>query len=283
MSKCALLSDLVSELCTETIHPVILQLAEVAIPGDLCNKIPQMSNEATFQSIILRTPAQLRYGGLVAVAIIGALGLGFFGGTVLLLSAGYVGISLLLAALTAVFVLLLRYMLRDFRGKWNWRITIESDALDLNLPRGRSLVGKPEPIHAKLGFDEIDAIETRLEAYKSLGMANMQRNYALRLKTGKLIVLGEDRALGTNMAPTFMADAIQDIVRVGDLPIRDLGMAEGRGGFLSILFASPPKWETSNLTAGQQSALWNAAKSTGSWARIMSVIVAIAALLSLVF
>lgn len=240
-----------------------------------------MSNNASYQPIILRAPAQMRYISLVAVAMIGALGLGGLGGTVLLLGAGYVKMGLLLAAVTAVFVLLFGYVLRDVRGKWGWRITIKADALDLDLPSGRSLVDRPEAIHVKLGFDEIDAIETRLEAYRSFGMANMQRSYALRLKTGKLIMLGEDRALGTGMASTFLADAIQLISRAGGLAIRNLGMVEGRGGFFTVLFASPPKWETPSLTARQQSALWKVAKSTGMWAIIFSVVVTIAALLSL--
>ena len=106
-------------------------------------------------------------------------------------------------------------------------------------------------------------VETRLEAYTSVGMVSMHRSYALKLKTGRLIMLGEDRALNTAMASSILANTVKHIVRRGKLEARDLGMAEGRGGILLVLFTAPPSWDAPSLSDDRQATLWRAAGMTG--------------------
>lgn len=120
------------------------------------------------------------------------------------------------------------------RAKLGWRMGIGTDILDLDLPGGRSLVHRLDPVHAGLSYDEIEAVETRLEAYPSFGMVNMHRAYALKLKSGDLIILGEDRALNTGMASAAVSNAVLEILRRRALEVRDLGMAKGRGGLLCV-------------------------------------------------
>ena len=94
---------------------------------------------------------------------------------------------------------------------WVGEFGIGAEALDLDLPSSRSLTHRLKAVHAKLRFDEIESVQTRLEAYRSFGMANMNCSYALKLKGGDVIVLGEDRALGTQLASQFfnrMASAL---------------------------------------------------------------------------
>ncbi len=136
----------------------------------------------------------------------------------------------------------------------------------LDLPRARSLIHRPRPLHATVALDDIEAIETRLEAYSSLGMTNMQRIVALKLRSGELIILGEDRALNTGLASSVLAKAVAQIVRSGGVEVRDLGMVEGRGGFLVVFFTSAPPWDTPSLGPERQKALWDAAGMTGALA-----------------
>ncbi len=92
-------------------------------------------------------------------------------------------------------------------------------------------------------------------------------------------MLGEDRALGTSMASSFFADAVECIVQRGQLDTRDLGMAEGRGGILSVLFTSPPRWDTPGLGAEKQADLWRRVAWTGALALIAVAVVLLAAVI----
>lgn len=105
-------------------------------------------------------------------------------------------------------------------------------------------------------------IETRLEAVKSLGMVNMQRWYALRLRlrSGQCIMLGEERALGTPLATTFWGSCVAAIVERYDLTVEDLGMVPAQGGFLSALATRPPAQDAVPLSATTQQALWRRAQ-----------------------
>lgn len=226
---------------------------------------------------LIRPSIAGRIGGAFTTALIGALSLFMLGAAAIITADGHVGAGAFTLAITGVMVVLARYVLRDVRAKWGWRIAIGTDALDLDLPSGRSLIHRLDPVHARVRYDQIDAIETRLEAYRSFGMANMHRSYALRLKTGDLIVLGEDRAVGTSMASSFLADTVEHIVQRGGLDIRDLGMAEGRGGIFSVLFTSPPRWDTPGLGTEKQTDLWRRVAWTGALALIAVALVLLAA------
>ena len=116
-------------------------------------------------------------------------------------------------------------------------------------------------------YDAIDAVETRLEAYRSVGSVNINRIYALRLKSGELIILGEDRALNTSMESATVTSTVKRILQQGSLDVRDLGMAEGRGGLFAVLFTAPPPWDAPSLSDEQQAILWRKAGITGQLAQ----------------
>lgn len=207
-----------------------------------------------------------RLGSMFITIIMGALCAFLFVMTGLVLYRGEIGLGLILAAVAVFCMGLFFYVRRDMRGKRGWKIEIDEGVLALDLPRERSLIYRLEPVSTHLRFDEIAAVETRLEAYPSLGMANMHRVYALRLNTGDLIILGEDRALNTRLANLTLANTVERIVRDGKFEVRDLGMVEGKMGLLCVLFASAPPWDTPSLDDERQAVLWRKAGMTGNLA-----------------
>ena len=97
----------------------------------------------------------------------------------------------LVAAPVACFIAgLTGYVMRDLRGKWGLRVTLRERSLVLDLPAGRSLIRRPPPYHAEIPYAEIEALESRLEAYRSLGMALMQIDFDLTSIAALLTILG---------------------------------------------------------------------------------------------
>jgi hypothetical protein len=85
------------------------------------------------------------------------------------LGAFVAAVAIFMAGLTG-------YVLRDLRGKWGLRVELLADRMVLHLPGGRSLIHRPRTQHLTIPYADIDAVETRLEAYRTLGMAMMQRS-----------------------------------------------------------------------------------------------------------
>lgn len=216
--------------------------------------------------MVMRQALSRRILGPFVTVMIGAVVILFAVLSAAAIAGGNVGIGVFMAALAAVMGVLFLYVLRDTGGTLGWRIAIGADAMDLDLPRGRSLIHRLDPVHAHIRFDEIEAVEGRLEAYASFRMVIMQRSYALKLKTGSVIILGEDRALNTSLESSIMANTVERIVRRGEFGGRDLGMVEGNSGILGVLFASAPQWDAPSLGAEKQTQLWAAAGMTGSLA-----------------
>lgn len=202
-------------------------------------------------------------GGLFVTLLIGTMAAGFaILGTALVFSGSWpMGLGILI--LSAWTMVLTNYVWRDCRAKRGWQIEIEPGELHLDLPAGRSLMEAGRRERRFLEVSDVAAIETRLEAFRSFGMVNMQRNYGLRLKSGELIVLGEDRGLGTALDNESVGRMIETIAVKTGLPLRDLGMIEGNGGFLGVLFTSVPRWDVASLPANRQAALWRRAALTG--------------------
>jgi len=220
---------------------------------------------------VLRRSAGGWLGGLFAAVLIGVLTIGFVLGAGILIFEGMYSLGLVLLALSLWTLSLLIYVWRDFRAKQSWLIEIEAGELLLNLPAGRSLMGDTPRETCKLEVSDISAIETRLESYRAFGLANMQRSYGLRLKSGKLIVLGEDRALATELADQTVGRMIDVIALRTGLPLRDLGMVEGKGGFLGVLFTSVPGWDTPGMSVRQQAGSWNRAELTFGLAGLVAM------------
>ena len=212
---------------------------------------------------VLRRSAAGWIGGLVATLLLGALGTGAAVLAVALLFGGIWTIGAVILFLSIWLLLLADYVWRDCQARRKWRVEIEPGELQLDLPAGRSLMETGRRVKCLLEVSDIAAVETRLEAFRSFGMANMQRNYGLRLRSGDLIVLGEDRALASGLMDEAMGGFVETIRLKTGLPLRDLGMVEGKGGFLGVLFTSVPRWDAPSLQAARQAALWRRAAITG--------------------
>lgn len=203
---------------------------------------------------------------MAAAFLTGTFGVGFS-----ILSGGFVlngtwGTGAGMFALAVCMFLLTAYVWRDCQARRKWRVEMEPGELRLDLPAGRSLMETGQRMRCLLEVSDIAAIETRLESFRSFGMANIQRNYGLRMKSGDLIVLGEDRALATGLAEETMGGFVETIKVKTGLPLRDLGMVEGKGGFLGLLFTSVPSWDAPRVSTAVQNMQWRRAVVTGSLA-----------------
>ena len=190
---------------------------------------------------------------------------------ILLLFYRWWWLGALMAALAIFMAGLTGYVLRDLRGKWGLRVEFLPDRMVLDLPAGRSLIHRPVAQHLTIPFSDIDAVETRLEAYPSLGMESMQRAYVLSRKQGDPIFLFEDRALGTLFETPMVAEIANTIVARAHVPLRDLGMVEGRGGFLSVWGTHAPDWAAPSLPLAQQLRIWRHVATTGTLAIVIII------------
>jgi hypothetical protein len=217
-------------------------------------------------STVFRTPAWARYFSLVGTVMLIGISVFLLGFAILLLFYRQWWLGAFIAALAIFMAALTGYVLRDFRGKWGLRVEFLPDRMVLDLPAGRSLIHRPVAQHLTIPYRDIDAVETRLEAYPSLGMENMQRSYVLSRKQGDPIFLFEDRALGTPLETPMVSEIANTIVARAHVPLRDLGMVEGRGGFLSVWGTHAPDWAAPSLPLAQQLRIWRHVATTGTLA-----------------
>jgi hypothetical protein len=224
---------------------------------------------------VFRTPAWARYLSLFGTLAIGGVAALMLGFAVVILFAGAWGLAAFTAATAWFLAALTGYVLRDLRGKWGLRVELGAQAMRLDLPGGRSLIHRPPAEHRTIPYADIAGVETRLEAYESIGLANMQRAYVLRTKTGELIFLFEDRALGTKLAVPMFDQLAADIAARAHVAIRDLGMVKGKGGVLVVWGTDSPPWSAPSLPLAQQLRLWRHAAVTGMLA-IAIMIIAVA-------
>jgi hypothetical protein len=181
-------------------------------------------------------------------------------GLFMMLCAGFIG------ALTG-------YVWRDLKGKWGLRVILDTDAVTLDLPVGRSLIHRPPAQHLTIPYADIEAIDARFEAYSSMGMGMMQRAYVLRRKGGELIFLFEERALATRMESSMFADIVDDLVARAGVPLREIGTVEGKGGLLGVWGTHAPDWAAPALPHERAMRLWGHAASTGTAAISITILV----------
>lgn len=224
---------------------------------------------------IFRTPAGMRYLSLIGTLVVGGVTIFLLGFAILLLFQREWGIGAAIGAMAAFTAALSGYVLGDLRAKWGFRVTLLADRLVLDLPAGRSLIHRPPAQHLTIPYRDIEAVETRLEAYPSLGMGNMQRAYVLSCKDRTTVFLFEDRALATALETSMVTQVAAAIVAHAQVPLRDLGMVEGRGGFLSLWGSHAPDWAAPSLPRSQQLRLWRHAAFTG----LLAIGILIAALI----
>jgi hypothetical protein len=223
-----------------------------------------------------RLPLGPRFLSLFGVVVLGAVSVFMLLMVVLTWLGGeWLLGALVLAPLTGFIAYLTFYVASDLRGKWRLRVNLEPDLLVLDLPAGRSLIHHPGAVHISMPYSDIATIESRQEAYRSLGMAMLQRSYVLRRKTEELIFLFEDRAIGTAYETSFFPALARDIAARAGVPLVDLGMVEGGGGVLGVWGTHAPDWAAPSLSAARQRKMWRAARMTG----LLSIVVVLVALL----
>jgi hypothetical protein len=227
-----------------------------------------------------RTPLGPRLFTLFGVVVIGGVGALMAVAAVFLLVVQQWALGALSLALAALMATLTDYVVKDLRGKWGLRVVLEAGALVLDLPVGRSLIHHPAAQHLKIPYDEIEAVESRLEAYGTLGLALLQRAYVLHRKNGQLIFLFEDRAIGTSFGSATFTKLAADIAARAGAPLRDLGMAEGRGGFLAVWGTHAPDWAAPPLPKARQIRMQRRAAITGTLAIVVVVLALVLRLLS---
>jgi hypothetical protein len=215
--------------------------------------------------VIFRTPLGRRLFAVSAAVALGCVSAFMTAVAVLLLVRRQWALGAALVAPVACFVAgLTGYVMRDLRGKWGLSVGLRDRSLVLELPANRSLIHRPPARHVEIPCAEIEAIESRLEVYGSLGLEMMQRAYVLRRRNGELIFLFEERALATPYASAQFAPVAAAIAARADVPLRDLGMVEGRGGLLAVWGAHAADWATPPLTLAQQLRIWHAVAITGA-------------------
>jgi hypothetical protein len=213
---------------------------------------------------VFRTPIWARYFALIGTLILGGISALMLGFAILLPFQQWWWVGVLVAALAFFMAGLTGYVLRDLRGKWGLRVELQADQMVLDLPAGRSLIHRPVAQRLTIRYSDIDAVESRLEAYPSLGMEIMQRAYVLSRKHGDPIFLFEDRALGTALETPMVARIAAAIVERAQVPLRDLGMVEGRGGVLAVWGTHAPDWAAPSLPLAQQLRIWRHVATTGT-------------------
>lgn len=218
---------------------------------------------------IFRTPAWMRYFSLFGTLFLTAISALMICFAILLLFAGAWGLGAFVAALGILMAALDGHVLRDLLGRWGLRVALLEDRMVLDLPAGRSLIHRPVAQHMTIPYRDIEAVETRLEAFPSLGVEIMQRPYVLSLKRGNRIFLFEDRAIATPLETPMYGPIAAAIVERANVPLRDLGMVEGGGGFLAVWGAHTPDWAAPSLPLARQMRIWRHAAATGSLAIAM--------------
>jgi hypothetical protein len=222
---------------------------------------------------VFRVPLSVRLGSLLGGIVVAAVAVFVIACALIVLLRVNWALGLLLLAFAALMSGLTLYMLRDLAGKWGLRVTLEADGARLDLPSGRSLIHRPPAQHLTVPYADIAALETRLEAYGTLGLEMMQRAYVLRRKGSELVFLFEERALATGFASSMFGSIIGDLAARAGVAVTDLGMAEGRGGLLGVWGTHAPDWAAPALSPERQRTLWGRAAATGAAAAVAATTV----------
>jgi hypothetical protein len=218
---------------------------------------------------IFRVPLSARLLSLIGVGVLALATALMFAFLVAALIIDQWLVSIAIAICAAVLVVLTRYVARDLQGKWSLRVVMGADSVEFFLPKNRSLIHAVSGQHLIVPYSEIAAVETRLEAYPSFGMVNMQQPYVLRRKNGETNFLFEERAVGTGLQTPYFSKLIDEIAARAKVEIRDLGMSEGRGGVLGVAHTEAADWSAPALPASRQARLMRRAVDTGKWAFLL--------------
>lgn len=211
----------------------------------------------------LRPPALVRHGGFAAAALLGATALFLLGVAVSLAWDGWAGPGGALGLVAVMTAGLCLYVLRDARAKNGWRVAFGAEEVALTLPPGRLLGGRAPAVAERARYADMAAVLTRYVAYPGASMTAIHLLYGLRMRDGRVVILGEDRALNTNFASRFMARVAAELAARAELAVEDRGMIEASGGLRALFAPAPLAFDTPALAPERQDALWSAAGLSG--------------------
>lgn len=184
-----------------------------------------------------------RLGAAITAGLLWALLLGMAGGAAAVLIGGETGPALVLVIAVVFFLQLANIVARDTAMKLRWRISLGREEAWLRLPSGRLLFGRAPALNTSLRYADIRHLEWREEAITSLGMVTINKVYAVRLKDGGLILLGEDRPIPRTMQwTTLSGEAAEALAGAARVPMKRLPAAQGEGGFLTLWGTARPEW-----------------------------------------
>jgi len=193
--------------------------------------------ERTFRHTLVERWLMLPMAPILSTAAVTIAGLG----VLIVQAVPWMTVVMELAALGLV--ALLPRVIAETRSRWRLKIRIWSGSLEVFLPAERGYAALP-PVERRTAISQVVAVETRVEAYRALGIASLQRGWSLRLKDGSRIDLGADRY---PLEPLF-EKAAREIAERSGAPIIDLGMVDASAsGAATIYGAKAPDWSAAAL------------------------------------
>ncbi len=211
-----------------------------------------MTGAASAHPLVFRAGLLSRLGAWFLLVLLGCLlsGLSVFA-IDLLMSGDRTGALIVLA--TAAFIAPFVHLVwKEALVKVRWRVVISEQGTDLQLPAARSYLTKPAAWNGTLQPAQLECVEWREEVYTTLGLTTIVKVYVLRLRTGELIMLGEDRPIARTTDYTRLvgesADALADWIGV---PLRQRAMARGDAGIFGVWRTRSPAWDARGLSASE--------------------------------
>ena len=198
--------------------------------------------------------------------VLGAAALGLY-----LLFQGSVGtgVAAVLLVCAGVVGALIQLLWRNMRGKMGAAITLTDVGMQLELRAGRSATHRTEAVREFIAYKDMAAIEMRIEAYPSQGMATMQRCVRLTRRNGPAVFLYEERGLGLfengNMLPITT-----EIAERAGIPVNDLGVVEGGGGLFAAWFLTVPDWSAAAVSPERAEWLFRRVNLTNRLASVVA-------------
>jgi len=202
------------------------------------NRAPADPSPAT---VVLRRSAGDRWAIAVMAAILVVPAAGLVVGAVVVTRSS-TGLAVFLAVMAVFCSGLFALVVDEARVRWTTRLSLGPDGLRLSLPGRRGYV-RHAPVHSVVPLGSVAGVETRAEAFRSIGTTVLQQAYALRLADGSHIDLGADR----RMVEPFFAAAAEAIAARAGVSVVNRGMIDGNPGFLMIRGQSVPEWDAAAL------------------------------------
>jgi hypothetical protein len=192
---------------------------------------------------VLRVPASVRWTLAACLAMLLLLGAAILAALPPLNSLPGAAAFALLAGL-AVGVALAWLIAAECVAAFHLRIELKAQSVSLRLPARRGHVLR-RALADDIPYAAIDRVESRDEAFRTLGLVAIQTVYRLVLKDGSGTEVGADRQL---RAPLFGPAARAIAERCGQT-VRHAGMVDAAPGLLAAFGTSAPAWNAPTLPA----------------------------------